>query len=232
MSTPETPATGAAQGGAPVCYRHPGREAHIRCQRCERPICPDCMRSASVGFQCPSCVAEGARSTRSGRGAYGGVRSDNPTLTTKVLVALNAGVYLLLLVTGGQLSTLVDRLALLPLGRCASTVHAAGFYPGAGQGVCARIPNAVWHPGVADGAYWQLLTSLFTHVEIWHIGFNMVALWVLGPQLEAVLGRARFLGVYLLSGLAGSALVYWLSAPHSSTLGASGAIFGLLGALL
>ncbi len=190
------------------------------------------MRSAAVGFQCPSCVAEGARSTRAGRTAYGGTRSENPALTTKVLIALNAGVYLLLLATGGQLSALVDRLALLPLGRCASTAHSGGFYPGATEAVCARVANTAWFPGVADGAYWQLFTSLFTHAAIWHVGFNMVMLWFLGPQLEAVLGRVRFLTLYLLAGLAGSTLVYWLSPPHSSTLGASGAIFGLLGALL
>jgi membrane associated rhomboid family serine protease len=190
------------------------------------------MRSAAVGFQCPSCVREGAKSTRSGKAAYGGSRSANPALTSQVLIGLNLVVYVLLLATGGRLSDWVDRLALLPLGRCASTVHAGGFYPGADQATCSTLPRTEWFPGVADGAYHQLLTSMFTHVEIWHIGFNMVALWVLGPQLEAVLGRTRFLGVYLLSGLAGSTLVYWLSAPTSSTVGASGALFGLMGALL
>ena len=87
-------------------------------------------------------------------------------------------------------------------------------------------------PGVADGAYWQLLTSAFTQVEIWHIGFNMLALWVLGPQLELAIGRARFIALYLLSALAGSALVYWSSFEYGLTLGASGAVFGLMGALL
>jgi membrane associated rhomboid family serine protease len=86
--------------------------------------------------------------------------------------------------------------------------------------------------GVADGAYWQLVTSMFTHVEIWHIAFNMFALYVLGPQLELVLGRWRFLAIYLLSGLSGSAAVYWLSSPNTPTVGASGALFGLMGALL
>ncbi len=190
------------------------------------------MRSAAVGFQCPTCVSEGARSTRAGRGAYGGTRSGNPALTSQILVALNVAVYLLLLATGGARSSLVDRLALLPLGRCVSTAQAGGFYPGADQAVCTRIPASSWMPGVADGAYWQMLTSMFAHVAIWHIGFNMVFLWILGPQLEAVLGRVRFLGVYLLAGLAGSTLVYWLAPPHSSTLGASGALFGLMGALL
>ncbi len=87
-------------------------------------------------------------------------------------------------------------------------------------------------PGVADGAFWQLVTSVFTHLQFWHIGFNMLALYVLGPQLEGLLGRARFLALYLLSGLFGSLAVYWLSGTAQPTVGASGAIFGLMGALL
>ncbi len=173
------------------------------------------MRSAAVGFQCPECVAEGARTTRSGRATYGGRRSTNPALTSQVLIALNVAVYLLLLATGGGRSPWLFRLALLPA-QGTALVH----------GIPQRFP------GVADGAYWQLVTSMFTHVQIWHIGFNMVALWVLGPQLEAVLGRARFLTVYFVSGLCGSALVYWLSATNAPTIGASGALFGLMGALL
>ena len=69
--------------------------------------------------------------------------------------------------------------------------------------------GGTWIPGVADGAYYQLVTSMFTHVQLWHIGFNMFALYALGPQLELVVGRARFIALYFLSGLAGSALVYW-----------------------
>ena len=85
--------------------------------------------------------------------------------------------------------------------------------------------------GVSDGAYWQVMTSVFTHVEVLHIGFNMLALYFLGPMLEVVLGRARFLAVYLVSGLVGSAAVMWFSDPNTPTLGASGAIFGLMGAI-
>lgn len=84
--------------------------------------------------------------------------------------------------------------------------------------------------GVAEGQWYRLLTSMFLHEEIVHIGFNMLSLWFLGPPLEAALGRSRFLALYLGSGLAGSALVYWLEAPQQLTLGASGAIFGLFGA--
>ena len=96
---------------------------------------------------------------------------------------------------------------------------------------CAAAGGA-FYPGVAEGGWWQLLTSAFTHVDVLHIGFNMVALWFLGPQLERYFGRGRYLALYLLSGLAGSVAVYWLTGTGTSTLGASGAVFGLLGALL
>jgi membrane associated rhomboid family serine protease len=216
MSTPETPPAGASQQGAPVCYRHTGREAHIRCQRCDRPICPDCMRSAAVGFQCPSCVKEGHRSTRSGRTAYGGQRSGNAARTSQVLVALNVAVWLAILATGGSRSSLVDRLALLP----------------AGADFLVRGGGQVHIDGAADGAPWQVLTADFTHVAAWHIGANMLVLWFLGPQLELAVGRLRFLGLYLLSGLGAGAAVLWLAPEHSQTLGASGSVFGLLGTLL
>src|SRR6476661_7660663 len=118
MSTPEQPATGASAEGAPVCYRHTDREAHIRCQRCNRIICPDCMRPAAVGFQCPSCVAEGAKSTRSGRTAYGGLRPTDASITSMVLIAINVAVWIAVVVTGGAASDLVDWLALSPRGVC------------------------------------------------------------------------------------------------------------------
>ncbi len=190
------------------------------------------MRSAAVGFQCPTCVAEGARSTRSGRTAYGGARSDNPALTSQVLIALNAAVFLLIQVTGGRLSDLILRLGLLPTGRCAVVDGTGRYYGGGSAAACEQLPGTQWLPGVSDGAYWQLLTSAFTHAQLLHIGFNMLALWVLGPQLELVLGRTRFLVVYLGSALAGSTLVYWASGVNTPTIGASGAIFGLMGALL
>ncbi len=212
MSTPEVP-TGASAQEAPVCYRHPDREAHIRCQRCDRRICPDCMRPASVGFQCPSCVAEGSKATRSGRTAYGGQVPRDPSLTSKVLIGINALVWLLITVTGGSSSRLVDVLALRP-----DAEFRGVLYP-------------QFH-SVVQGDYWQLVTSMFAHVDLFHIGFNMFALYALGPGLEAAVGRARFLAVYFVSGLVGSAMVMWFSAPYSLTLGASGAIFGLLGAML
>lgn len=185
------------------------------------------MRDAAVGFQCPDCVKSGARETRSGRTAYGGTRVGNPSLTSGILIAVNVAVWALIMATGSHASRWVDWLALRASGICAET---GGYYLGATEGTCPT--TATWLPGVADGAWWQLVTSMFTHVDALHIGFNMLALWFLGPQLELALGRARFLALYLLSGLGGSLVVFWLAPEFASTLGASGAVFGLMGALL
>lgn len=222
--------------GVPTCYRHPDRETYVRCQRCDKSICPDCMRDAAVGFQCPDCVKEGAKTTRQAQAAYGGRRVADPRLTTFVLVGLNALVWVAIVVTGWAKSTLVDRLALLPTGTCGSKSDPSRGYGLATEQACHLHTQIAgdgrWFPGVSEGAYWQLVTSMFTHVEVWHIGINMLVLYFLGPQLEAVLGRARYVALYLVSGLAGSVCVYWFSGENTATLGASGAIFGLMAALL
>ncbi len=211
----EEPNPAPAEPAAPSCYRHTERETWIRCQRCERPICPDCMNPASVGFQCPDCVKEGARSTRQARTAYGGVRPGTAGRVTLTLIGLNVLVFVLVQATGGVGGRLFHELVLIPSG-----------------GVSTVDGRNTFVDGVAQGSVWQLFTAMFLHVEIWHIGFNMLALYILGPQLEMVLGRSRFLALYLLSGLTGSLAVYWLEVPRSFTLGASGAVFGLMAALL
>lgn len=185
------------------------------------------MNDASVGFQCPSCVSEGAKQTRTGRTAYGGARSGNPALTSIALIVTNVAVWLAILATGGNSSRLVDLLGLRPNGGCAP---GDGFIYEQTRSACDRLAGATYLPGVDDGALWQLVTSQFLHVTPWHIGGNMLLLWMLGPQLEASLGRTRFLALYLLSGLAGSVAVLWLSSEGGLTLGASGAVFGLFGA--
>lgn len=196
--------------GPVTCYRHPGREASIRCTRCDRPVCPDCMVSASVGFQCPDCVRQGSGTGHSPAAARprtiaGGSVAADPRLITKILLGINVAVFVAVLAN----SALVDDLVLL--GR-------ANFYYGGPP------------EGIAEGQWYRLVTSMFLHQEVWHIAFNMLGLWWLGGPLEAALGRARYLALYMLSGLAGSALTYWLAEPNQPSLGASGAIFGLLGA--
>ncbi|MEV8307666.1 rhomboid family intramembrane serine protease [Streptomyces flavidovirens] len=192
------------------CYRHPGRETGIRCTRCERPVCPECMISASVGFQCPDCVREGtgtghAPAASRPRTIAGGTVTADPRLITKILLAINVAMFLAVL----SRETLVNDLDLIGLAVSRTTLQVVG---------------------VADGEWYRLVTSMFLHQEFWHIGFNMLGLWWLGGPLEAALGRARYLALYLLSGLAGSALTYLIAAPNQPSLGASGAIFGLLGA--
>lgn len=80
--------------------------------------------------------------------------------------------------------------------------------------------------------WYRLVTSMFMHGSILHIVFNMYVLVVLGPTLERVLGHGRFLVLYLLSGLGGAVASYWLSPATTFSVGASGAIFGLMGGLL
>jgi membrane associated rhomboid family serine protease len=190
------------------------------------------MRDAAVGFHCPDCVAEGRRTTRQARTAFGGLRTGSVGLVCKILIGINAAVWVLIMATGANNSPWVFRLSLIPRGLCAATDHPGNFYPRVTSGAaCSQAPDGSWL-GVAAGDWWQPLTSMFAHVEVLHIGFNMLALWFLGPQLEMVLGRLRFTALYLLSGLVGSAAVYLLAPPDSTSLGASGAIFGLMAALL
>ncbi|WP_327344726.1 rhomboid family intramembrane serine protease [Streptomyces europaeiscabiei] len=198
----------------PTCYRHPDRETGIRCTRCERPICPECMVSASVGFQCPECVRGGSGtghtpSASAPRTLAGGTVTADPRLLTKILIGVNLLLFLVQMSAG---DTFTDRFSLI--GR-------------------ARVPELGFSfQGVAEGQWYRLVTSMFLHSSssVTHILFNMLSLWWIGGPLEAALGRARYLALYFVSGLAGSALTYLLAEQNQPSLGASGAIFGLFGA--
>nr|NLI50207.1 rhomboid family intramembrane serine protease [Propionibacterium sp.] len=207
------------------CYRHPDRPTGLGCQRCGRPICPECVRPAAVGFQCPECAAEQVPVTYPARTPQ---RRSAAAPVTTALIGLNVAVWAAILLTGQYQSWLVNLLALQPEGVC--TVRGLDYVRVSPQ-ECLQA-GGTYFAGVSEGSVWQLLTSAFTHVSLVHIAFNMVALWFLGPQLERFLGWRRYLALYLLSALAGSVAVFWLADPTSSTLGASGAVFGLMGALL
>jgi len=147
------------------------------------------------------------------------------------IMVANVVVWLAILVTGGQSSKLTEWLSLTPFGTC--YVAGGGAYaPNASAQLCAASPGFYWAPGVASGAYWQVLTSAFSHVDFFHIAFNMLALFFIGTQVERGIGRSLYLGVYTTSALTSSACVILLTNPHTLTLGASGAIFGLMGTLL
>ncbi|MEV7749369.1 rhomboid family intramembrane serine protease [Streptomyces griseofuscus] len=195
----------AAESVVTTCFRHPQVESYVRCTRCDRFICPSCMRDASVGHQCVDCVKEGARSIRQARTVFGGRIAAVP-LVTYVLVGLNVVAYLVELAR----PSFEYRFAMLG-------TTPAGYVP----------------QGVAHGDWYRLLTGAFLHLTpgegtfgITHILFNMVALWNIGRVVETQLGRVRYLALYLLSAL-GSSVLELLLIPESYTVGASGAIFGL-----
>ncbi|UUU23475.1 rhomboid family intramembrane serine protease [Streptomyces sp. DSM 40750] len=208
----QVPSSSQDAQSLPTCYRHPDRETGVRCTRCERPICPECMVSASVGFQCPECVRSGsgtghAPSASAPRTLAGGAVAADPRLLTKILVGVNLLLFLVQMSAGDRFT---DRFDLI--GRA--------WVPELGSSL----------QGVAEGQWYRLLTSMFLHGSVTHILFNMLSLWWIGGPLEAALGRARYLALYFVSGLAGSALTYLLAEPNQASLGASGAVFGLFGA--
>jgi membrane associated rhomboid family serine protease len=211
MST-QPPGPGAP--AVPHCYRHPDRETWISCQRCGRPICPDCMHSASVGFQCPQCIAEGRRTTRSPRTMGGGLVPTRAGYVSWTLIGLNILAFIAVFLTPGENEG--DW----------SEIEARGVMIAEG----GRFAGVGYLDGVADGAYFRLLTAAFLHASILHILFNMYALALFGPMLEQALGYVRFIALYFTTAIASSVTVYWLSPVDQPTLGASGAIFGLFGA--
>jgi membrane associated rhomboid family serine protease len=193
-----------AATGLPTCYRHPDRETGLSCSECGRPICTECMTSAAVGLRCPEHAG-----TRKRINPPRVVRRTSARFVeapvTKVLVALNIGIYLITAVQGGH-----------------------GLNNPGGSLFDKFI---LFGPLIARGDWWRLITPMFLHGYLLHLGFNMFALWVIGRAVEQYLGSLRYVLLYFVSGLAGSAgaLVY---APHAPGVGASGAIFGILGAML
>jgi len=193
---------------APRCYRHPERETWVSCTRCERPICPECLRPASVGFQCPDCVQQGNATVRRASAPYGGAIVARPGVVSLILGLLNVVAFVVTVatapggLTGNTGSRLFDELELVPI----------------------RV--------AVDGEYWRLLGSAFLHIGLLHLAGNLLALAIVGPALERVFGWWRFLAIYLVSALGGSVAVYLFGSPFGAVAGASGAIYGLFAATL
>ena len=197
--------------GMPTCYRHPDRETGLSCSECGRPICTECMTVAPVGLRCPDHA--GARQPGQALGRRRNLVARAPqarlalagteALVTKALIALNVGIYLVTAVQGPGINT---------------------------PGGALFDKWLLFGPAVANGDWWRLITAAFLHGGVLHLGINMLVLWWFGPPLEEYLGRARFIGLYLAACLAGSAGAL-LQAPLAPTVGASGAFFGILGAM-
>jgi len=182
-----------------VCYRHPNRQSYVLCQRCGRTICPECQTQAAVGVQCPECVREG--------------RASIPRPKSRIAMAFRPD--------SGQpvvtwtiiaICLVVFGLQNIP-GDIGQLVNVYGTY----------------QPRFTEQIPWTMITSAFLHGSILHILFNMYSLFIIGPVLERMLGRGRFIALYLLSAFGGSVAVLFL-APGGGVLGASGAIFGLFAA--
>jgi membrane associated rhomboid family serine protease len=184
------------------CYRHPDRETMVSCSECGRGICPDCMVFAPVGIRCPDHSGQPQGAQRVSQGLRRASFEGTGAIVTKALIAMNVGVYLLELAAGGEIN---------------------------GTGNEIYIQGVLFGPFVAAGDWWRLFTSMFLHYGPIHLAFNMLALWWFGAAIEQVLGRGRYLLLYVVSGLAGAAGALIFS-PTSPTVGASGALFGILGA--
>jgi membrane associated rhomboid family serine protease len=185
-----------------VCYRHPRTETAVACSSCGRPICTDCMIFAAVGIKCPECAGQPKGATRVATRARAGAAEGGGYVVTKILIAVNIAVFLAQVSQTGS------------VGRPGGELFVRG---------------ALYGPLVADGEWWRLVTSGFLHGGLMHIFFNSIMLWWFGRSLELLLGRGRFVGIYLVSMLAGSAGALLVS-PTVPTIGASGAVFGILGA--
>jgi membrane associated rhomboid family serine protease len=190
------------------CYRHPDRETGLSCSDCGRPICADCATFAPVGIRCPdhAGIRRGPATRmrpRPVRRAPGVALASGQAPVTTVLIAINVLLYLV------------------------GAVQGAGFNDPGGS-----IYAKLWldAPDLHNGGWWRLITTAFLHASIVHIGFNMFALWVIGRPVEQYLGPLRYVGLYFAAGLAGSAGAL-LQTP-GVTVGASGAIFGILGAMI
>ena len=208
MQPTQPPAGPDPYYGFAGCYRHPDRLTGVRCVRCDRPICPQCQHPASVGFQCPDDVKAGRATVRRGRTVVGATAGDNQPIISYGLIGLNVLVYLVTAFSAG--GSLVDN-----------------------QRSQLFQDWVLWPRLVGQNhEYLRLVSAAFLHYGPLHILLNMFALYLLGPALELVLGRGRFLALYLLSALGGSVAILLFDSIDVGSAGASGAIFGLFAAAL
>jgi membrane associated rhomboid family serine protease len=166
------------------------------------------MRPAAVGYQCPECVAE-ARSAVPGRRRFRvQFILGRPGIVTTTLLALNIGMFLVEAVAGGP----------------------GALFSGPNNQKLFDL-GALYPPAIAvDHQYWRLLSAMFLHAGLLHIFFNMYALYLFGYLIEGALGKVRFILLYLLTGFLASAVSFAFGPVGEVGVGASGAIFGLLGA--
>ena len=194
-----------------TCYRHPDRVTGLSCSECGRPICTECMTMAPVGIRCPEHSGRPQGVQRMTRGVQRASFEGRGAKVTKVLIGINVAVYIAELAQGASVNGI------------GGSIYTNGVLIAVARTVNGHLI------GVAQGEYWRLITAAFLHYGPFHLLLNMLALWWFGSLLEQRIGSGRFLILYLVSGLAGSAGAL-IASPLDPTVGASGAIFGILGA--
>ena len=202
----------SVEGEVEYCYRHRNEATRIHCARCGKPICPACMIPAPVGHQCPDCVAEARRAYRLGP-ARQARRVAGTSMVRFLLIVIAAVFAVEAIKSNGQVLSIGLSVNSSRVGR---TLLDMG----------ALVPVLVAH-----GQWWRLITAMFLHLSLLHIAFNAYALWLLGSLVEPAFGRIRFLLIFLVSGFMGNVASY-VFGNGVGGVGASGAVFGLLGALV
>jgi len=186
-----------------TCYRHPDRQSFVLCQRCGRTICPECQTPAAVGVHCPECVREQRSQFQANRRASGA--PSGLTVARRRFAMLDQKATVVIVAVSVVLWLL--------------NTLSGGF-------VNAWL--SYYTPALGSQP-WRIVTGLFVHSSLFHILFNMWAVWIFGRMLENLLGTWRFVALYFLAGLGGDLAVTLLS-PLTPVVGASGAIFGLFAA--
>ena len=202
------------------CYRHPDIETGVHCTRCGRPICPDCMIPAPVGHQCPNCVADAQREYRQGAGKQVDRARVRTTPVTKLLLLLMTAGYVWELIIAGGPGSLFDG----PSGQ--ALINAGALVP------ATDVTSSGFVGGLVGGEYWRLLSSMFLHAGLLHLAFNAYALWIFGQEVERDIGSFPTLAVFFVTGVFAGAASYALAPGFIVAVGASGAIFGVLGAYI
>ena len=179
------------------------------------------MIPAPVGHQCPECVAEARREYRQGPGRQVAVANLKSTHVTKILLIAMAIGYLWELIVAGGPGSLFD-------GPGGTALIDAGALVPVGLGSQAFDFTA----GVVGGQWWRLLSSIFLHAGLIHLVLNSYVLWMFGVEIERQIGRVVMLAVFLVTGVFAGASSFAFAPGFTVAVGASGAIFGLVGAFI
>lgn len=203
LTTQAVPSPAPLETALTFCYRHPDVETGLRCNRCNRPMCPKCAQRTPIGFRCPDCISE-----LEGR-YYSQLKEGDLNPYDRPLDQPFVNYVLMGIIILGLVSMEVAG---------GSTTDEVLIRFGANYG-----------PLILQGELWRLFTSMFLHIGPQHLAFNLVGLVIFGLEMERIYGRYRYLVIYLIAGLLGNLLSFAVQGPSHYSAGASGAIYGVIG---